>query len=430
MRYHGDVASLPVLSQVPRFRAMFTSTSKNCCAIVVCAVWLIGCETSPANQVIVNQDSGLSLPKPEFLQSRAILSNNLEAQISAEVEGIIYRAERTREGFPWVGELYIPEDSDAELTVEWVELNVPGLPDELEGELLLASYTTTITGVDENRAFEIQTEQYTTQGTLLGPRPDLDIDGDGVSNLVERQANSRPNDAQDKPSRVTLNYSPNAPIIDGQFDSLWGDSAQFLDNDRNALNIDKLMLDTGVTEPGESRQYKWAGMHDGRYLYLMIFGEVGDQQTPYGDSELTYNDDAVDVFWDGNNSKSLLYDGVDDFHVLIPLLGTDSVTANSSGNSDISRFEFAANSVSTHSSIVEFAVCLCDGEQQIYEVKIDLELAMIPVDTTFGFEIQLNNDVNGGQRDAKWAWFDDSGGDNTWRFPFRMGTARLEALPD
>jgi len=48
----------------------------------------------------------------------------------------------------------------------------------------------------------------------------------------------------------------------------------------------------------------------------------------------------------------------------------------------------------------------------------------------FGFEIQLNDDDDGGSRDAKWAWMHpaglDSTNDFTWQNPSFMGSAVLQ----
>lgn len=396
--------------------------------LFACALLVAGCTDEPSGQIQVNQPGGMSLSAPEFLQSRAIVNDNLDARVFAIVDGTRYDATQTQSGPQWVGEIFVPEGSTATLNIEWVETDVEDLPDSMERELLLATYTTTLPNVSENRAIEIRTQQYVTASTAARPLPELDIDNDQQSNLAERLAGSRPNDPNDVPSVVTILYNETAPVIDGRYDSLWS-NAQFLDQQRNALNIDELMLDDGVTVPGENREYRWAGMHDGEHLYLLIFAEKGDQQTPFGDSVLAYNDDAIDIFWDGDNSKLASYDGVDDFQAIIALLSNaGDGTPNQSGSAD-TRFELGDRSAPIDDAAFEFAVCLCAGDQQIYEVKLDLAAAKIPVDSTFGFEIQLNNDVNGGVRDAKWAWFDKSGADNTWRFPLRMGTARLEPIP-
>lgn len=395
-------------------------------ALVVCTVTLAGCSDEPASELVLNQTDGLQLFVPTFLSARAINESNLEPRVSVQVNGVNIPVNIKQVRPVWIGDVLVPEGSDATLAVEWIETGVAGLPAELGGELMLASFTSTQVGVDQNQAIEI--DDYVVAPTDALPRPDLDIDGDGAGNLAERISGSRPNDPDDMPSAVTLLFNDQAPVIDGQYDSLWN-NAQFLDQNRLPLNIDKVLLDVNVVQDGEDRQYKWAGMHDGTYLYLMIFGEAGALQTPFGDSVFAFNDDAVDIFWDGNNSKGLGYDSVDDFHAIIALLSKNGAGSPNFSGSLETRFELGDRSTPIDGSNIDFAVCLCAGDQQLWEVRINLEAAKIPLDQTFGFEIQLNNDVDGEDRDAKWAWFDESGEDSTWRFPSKMGTARLEKPP-
>lgn len=397
-------------------------------ALLLCSTILVACSDEPSSEAILNQSDGLQLSMPDFLNARAINESNLEPRVSVQVNGVNFPVTVQQVRPIWVGDVLVPEGSNATLTIEWFETGVTDLPAELGGELKLAFFSSSVTNVDQNQAIEIETAQYDVTSTDARPRPDLDIDRDGAGNLAERTAGSRPNDNADTPSVVTLLFNDQAPIIDGQYDSIWN-NAQFLDQNRSPLSIDKVLLDFNVIEDDEDRQYKWAGMHDGTYLYLMIFGEVGAQQTPFGDSDIAFQDDAVDIFWDGNNSKRAGYDGVDDFQAIIALLSKNGAgSPNVSGNLD-TRFELGDRSTPIDGTAIDFAVCLCTGEQQLWEVRINLEAAKIPIDKTFGFEIQLNNDVDGGGRDAKWAWFDESGEDSTWRFPSKMGTARLEKSP-
>ena len=397
--------------------------------------FLSGCNSEPTTgEFNLNQPGGLTLSRPGFLTGRAIDDSLVEAQVSVDVDGVNYPATRlpsSSDDLRWIGEVFVPQGSDAALTVKWVETGVDGLPAELDGVLLLATYEMLIPGIDEDKSISIDAGDYDVESTEEAPRPDLDIDGDGVGNLQERLDDSDPNDPEDKPPEVIISFVNNAPIIDGRYDSLWNTS-QFEDQDDNELLIDKVQIDKSVIQPGEpDRRYRWAGMHDGQYLYLMVFAELSGAQTPFGDSLLAYDDDAIDIFLDGNNSKGTSYDGVDDYHAIITLLseqGTGSANSTSTANT---RFELGDRSAPIDVSAFEFTTCICraTGEQQIYEVKLDLQQAGIPIGESFGLDIQLNNDVNGGERDAKWAWHNNTGEDDTWRFPIRMGTARLEPEP-
>lgn len=403
--------------------------------------WLLGvsllgllaaCDSgSSGGHVQVNEPAGVALYKPDFLLSKSIDETQVQARVSVDVGGINYPG--TQLSSPpgdtrWLGEVFVPKGSDATLNVDWIEAGVQDLPEALSGELLLASYSVGIGDVSENRAVEVSIGDYVVGSTSDNPRPDLDLDDDGFGNLLERMEGSGVNNAAQTPPEVIILYNPGAPRIDGRYDSIWN-TAQFLDVRGDNLFINKVLIDNDVVQPGEDRRFRWAGMHDGESLYLIVFAEKSGAQTPFGDSLLAYEDDAIDIFWDGNNSKGTSYDGVDDFHAIIALM-TSSGTANATG-SDGTRFETGDRSAPIDVSAFEFANCLCSAadEQQIYEVKLNLARARIPVDELFGLDIQLNNDVDGGARDAKWAWFNNTGQDDTWRFPIRMGTARLEPEP-
>lgn len=392
---------------------------------------LSACQSEPSGgQLQVNEAAGLELYKPSFLQSKTIDETQVQARVSVDVEGVNYPAVQLSSptgDTAWRGEVFVPEGSDATLNVSWVEMGVEGLPDRLSGELLLATFSVDIDGVSDNQAVNVDIRNYVVDSTAENPRPDLDLDADGFGNLYEKTQGSDPFDERQTPPEVVILYYPDAPRIDGHYDAIWN-NAQFLDHSGDDLFINKVLIDKNVVQPGEDRRYRWGAMHDGEFLYLMVFAEKSGAQTPYGDSVAVYEDDAIDIFWDGNNSKGAAYDA-DDYHAIIPLLSSPGI-ANATGNSE-TRFDTGERSAAIDTSAFEFATCLCaaSGEQQIYEVKLDLAMANIPVDELIGLDIQLNNDVDGGTRDAKWAWFNDTGEDDTWRYPLRMGTARLEPEP-
>ncbi|MFT6304653.1 MAG: hypothetical protein ACJAY2_003857 [Pseudomonadales bacterium] len=69
-------------------------------------------------------------------------------------------------------------------------------------------------------------------------------------------------------------------------------------------------------------------------------------------------------------------------------------------------------------------------EQDVYELKIDLASAGIDTNAVFGFELQINDDDGGDDRDSKWAWKHPSRSttdvDSTIDDPSVMGTLKLE----
>lgn len=392
-------------------------------AVAVCT--LMSCDRQGQAPVVLNQPHGIELARPDFLQSRAVNTSRMDVVVSVDVGGVNYNATRVGQELPWVGEVFVPEGSDVTVNIEWFEADVEGLPDEYGTNLPLAISQTEVASIDRNRAITIDAYKTDNQDGLY---PRLDLDNDDASNLQERIAGSGPNDPQDKPASVVILYNARSPTIDGSYDSLWN-TAQFEDKDAQQLSIDSVLIDHGVTIVDEDRKYRWAGMHDGQYLYLMVFAESVGQQTPFGDSVEAYHDDAIDVFWDGDYSRLDYYDGVDDFQLIFPLLSLAGSGSPNGSASDHTRFELGDQSAPMDLSAIEFAICLCEGGQQIYEIKINLTQAGIPIGSRFGFDIQLNNDVDGGERDAKWAWHNDTGADDSWRFPLRLGTALLELPP-
>ena len=245
-----------------------------------------------------------------------------------------------------------------------------GLQAVYNGELPLAMFSADVGDVDTNQSLEIARDQYTTRSTAENPLPQLDVDGDGASNFEERQAGSRPGDAQDIPSSVLILYREEGPVIDGEYDELWN-TAQYRDQDGEVLGIDKWLIGLGIIDSSVGSNMRWGGLHDGTYLYLIVFAENGPNQTPIGDSgEVLYDDDSVDIYLDGNNSKGAGYDGVDDIHFIIALLDGDTLANDS--DSDSARIQTVVNSSPIDLTAIEYAVCLCGGngldDQQVYEI--------------------------------------------------------------
>ena len=288
-----------------------------------------------------------------------------------------------------------------------------------EDDLLLAA-TTVRQVVTDSVNLNLESDGYTTEGT------NFDRDSDGFSNLAERQAGTDPTGSDDSPNSIVdvrLNrVDPSqAPVIDGLYDDIYTTAAQFQDDRGEPLNIDNLMIDQGALRPDGETEFRWFGMHDDTFLYLYVLGENVAIANPVRDSTDIFRDDSIDIFIDGDNSKGANYDGVDDRHLLIPLL-TDP--DNLSG-SNSTAFVMGPNSASLPP--IEFATCLCTSEQHTWEIKLPLAGFGIVKDRPFGLEIQFNLDHDGGRRDVKWGWFHpsrvDEDVDNTFQMPSFMGTA-------
>ena len=71
-------------------------------------------------------------------------------------------------------------------------------------------------------------------------------------------------------------------------------------------------------------------------------------------------------------------------------------------------------------------MCIRDS----YEIAINMESAGLEVGKPFGFDLQVNEDDNGGDRDAKWGWFERSSLDRSWFQPSVFGTLMLTECED
>ena len=379
------------------------------------ALALLGCETGGGDATLF-PDGALRFSAPPMLGVRAVNPNNLRPRV--RVNGRSVQPEAVDGEF--TARATVPEGEDVRVSITWFERiarngGVVDLP------LAAIDFTIEAIGRDEQRT--VEADDYDADG--------FDLDGDGQSNLAERNANTSPFDPDDPGEGFAQVLLPrvepiDSPIIDGLYDPIW-DFAQYRDRDNDLLLIDNLMIDFGATRLDQESGYRWGALHDGEALYLIAFVEAGADQTPFGDSEAAFNDDSIDVYVDGDDSSLSSYDDVDDRHLILPLLGSGG-GANSSQRAD-ARIDVGPNSAPFDPRAVTFATCPCPGEVQIYELRLPLDDFDIVVDETFGFEVHVNDDKDGGTRDVKWGWWHPSrvneNVDYTFVNPTFMGTARL-----
>jgi len=237
---------------------------------------------------------------------------------------------------------------------------------------------------------------------------------------------------------------PNAPIIDGetldyiagteQLDGEWRFAAQF--NNANApLAISQYMFG----EPGtnnDSASHHWAAVHDGEYLYLLVVSDdAGRHFQDTNEARKPWKDDSVEIYFDGNNSRLTQYDGVDDFHITINLFSSPgAINRSDIENAKIRQSDTSATLPSdlifrTGPRKGPIAADVERGRKDIYEIRVKISELNIQVNTPFGFEVQINDDDNGNNRDSKWGWVHPEGAssdnDLAWENPSFMGTAIL-----
>ena len=228
---------------------------------------------------------------------------------------------------------------------------------------------------------------------------------------------------------LLIPYSSSTPQLDGEFElsgeewaqaavATWSIAATDVNIIRNLITG----ADSGYIDG--ARTADWAAMHDGTYLYINVFvrndglSQAGNIQT-FLDSEDPRNDDSIDIFIDGDNSKGTQYDGTNDYHVTLAHLDrtwSPEIGSNSTPGLDVSfRTNVPANE--------EFQLIT-------YEIKINLSSAGIEVGVPFGFDIQLNEDDNGGPADARFAWHEPTGSALADSNPSVFGTIVLTGCSD
>jgi len=210
----------------------------------------------------------------------------------------------------------------------------------------------------------------------------------------------------------------------------WRSAVQF-DVNGVPLHINNLMIDQGTSDVDGTPHRRWAAMHDGTYIYLLVL--VTDNGLVYFDSENPWEDDTLELFIDGDNSKSTTWGDDDDFQFLIPMMTLDG---DPNDNED-GRF-LGGIQASTTDIDLTFVTGPDQGpdgaidpriEQDVYEIRFEIASAGIEIGEEFGFELQINDDDNGDARDGKWGWFHPSRGsentDQTYLNPSIMGTVIL-----
>ncbi|MEE9319901.1 MAG: sugar-binding protein [Granulosicoccus sp.] len=402
----------------------------------ITSVVYAGCDPGLGKQSLVNRPdstSRMSLSTPDFLQRvRAIDSDNLF--VVATVNGT--KVGMLREGNDWIGTVLIPPGEVASIELVWSEK----LPDSAEA-LELAIYRHTTNPITSNTLLPLSEDDYDTTA--------FDFDEDGISNYAERRDDSDPlngSDSGDSPTpnpdddnldiaaditgtpdvdviinRIDLSDSP---LIDGNYDDIWNTGDNWSDVIGNLLHIDNLILGADNSrQPEEDFEFQWVAMHDGIYLYLLAIGEQAEGSTQFADSVQMWHDDSIELFLDGDNSKNTSYDGVNDYHFLIPHLKLKQpFEANSIYDAD-HRKQVGPDSAPWPANM-EFVNYISQTHRHSWEFRINLSQVGIEIGQPFGIDLQYSDDQDGGDRDAKWSWM--SADDNTWHNPSLMGTAILE----
>jgi subtilisin family serine protease len=195
-----------------------------------------------------------------------------------------------------------------------------------------------------------------------------------------------------------LPSAPPLPLLDGQRDESFLRSA--------AHPVARLLR--GAAPAAHDLTASWRAQHDSVYLYLFV--EVTDDRVVVdSDAAIPWEDDAVELFVDGDESGGSAYDGSDDIQLLFrpndpqARLGVRSAPVNTN--------EIAIASRQTASG---------------YQMEIYIPWSVLKIGggygKTFAFDLQVDDDDDGGARDHKLAWW--SASDESWQRPELFGRVR------
>jgi len=192
------------------------------------------------------------------------------------------------------------------------------------------------------------------------------------------------------------------PVIDGVKEDVW------LASEEHAL-----YNTTAGADPDSNTDCSgsWWALWDSEYLYLFVDVNDEDLQNDSGES---WQDDSVEIYVDGGNDKATRY-GDDDYQYR---------AAWNTEVPEIQEYHHGARSLPG----VEFIVSETD-DGYVLEIKFPWKALLIEKDAALGdllgFDIHINDDDAGVNRETQIAWHADTG--DAWQNPSLFGTVELVA---
>ncbi len=168
-------------------------------------------------------------------------------------------------------------------------------------------------------------------------------------------------------------YTATAPVIDQTVDNVWLKAP-----------VGTLANVTSGSMPSDFAGSKWRAMYDNTYFYVLVEVKDGEKVNDSGTS--WWEDDAVEIFIDGDNSKGSSYDGKNDYQIAFRY--NDPVAHAGSGAMNVDGVSFAIQNKA-------------DG----YNLEVKIPWSSIGITPSIGkpigFDIAVDDDDNGTSRDAQ-----------------------------
>lgn len=247
------------------------------------------------------------------------------------------------------------------------------------------SVAITITPVDDANFEGTETLRLTLQ-----PGTGYNLGGDTVAVI-----NIADNDNPPCVSPVVAQVSGTAPVIDQNIEAAWGPAP-----------VKNISNPTIGGLPGDYAG-KWRALYDNNNLYLLV--EINDANKFFDSGGNWWEDDVIEIFIDGDNSKTATYDGANDFQ--LGFRWNDNT------------IRVGGNSVNRTTGINYSQYATGSG----YNLEVAIPWATIGVTPALGkaigLDVQVDDDDNGGTRDAQIASF--ATGTTAWQDPRVFGTVYL-----
>ena len=194
------------------------------------------------------------------------------------------------------------------------------------------------------------------------------------------------------------------PVIDGVVDDVWS-----IATEQDILNTTSGSAPSGPADCSG----KWRVLWDWEYIYALV---VVRDEVLNNDSgtDSKWNDDSVEFYVDGDNSKGSTCDENDhQYTCRWNNAELETPSAYHNGEPSLVGFEYAI---------------VTTGNGYIYEVRIPWTSIMGTGPTTgqeIGIEVFINDDDDGGDGDTQIGWYGTE--ENGWQTPSMWATAQLVA---
>lgn len=184
------------------------------------------------------------------------------------------------------------------------------------------------------------------------------------------------------------------PAIDGKVDGCWAKA--------QAYTLEHNFYDSVADQSDCSASFKT--LYDKDNLYVLV--EVADDELCNDSSEFWY-DDGVEIFIDADNSRSGDYDDNDYQYFFVWDATSPTTGRGGQERTDGTEYKFART----------------DGGYRL-EVRFPWNVlkAKCAPGVSIGFDVQVNDDDGGGQRDSKLAW--NAVEDDAWQNTGAFGVAQ------